>query len=118
MAASGLYPKAPHELLKDLQSIEASLGRNRSKEISKGPRTMDLDILLFDRISLESADLIIPHPEIEKRAFVLTPLLDIIPPGTPLYSGYKRVLDHLEDQGVEYYNELTGFAAHGGKGIE
>lgn len=68
---------SPMALLRKLQAIENSLERKR--EIKWGPRTIDLDILLFENIITDYADLIIPHPYLEKRMFVLTPLADIAP---------------------------------------
>lgn len=68
---------SPMELLKKLQSIENSLERTR--EIKWGPRTIDLDILLFENMITDNKDLVIPHPYLEKRMFVLTPLTDIAP---------------------------------------
>jgi 2-amino-4-hydroxy-6-hydroxymethyldihydropteridine diphosphokinase len=65
----------PHALLKQLHRIEESLGRTR--EIRYGPRTMDLDILLYDDAILREKDLIIPHPKMRERAFVLVPLREI-----------------------------------------
>jgi 2-amino-4-hydroxy-6-hydroxymethyldihydropteridine diphosphokinase len=67
----------PHELLKILQDIEDSLGRERT--IWKGSRTIDLDILLFDGIVLEDADLTIPHPELLNRPFFIRQILEIAP---------------------------------------
>jgi len=69
----------PHALLRELNKIEARLGRNRSREIRYGPRTIDLDILLYGRVQLASADLEIPHRLMLKRAFVLVPLAEIAP---------------------------------------
>ncbi len=67
----------PHELLAALEKIEAKVGR---KETFKwGPRIVDLDILLYGDESLEEDNLTIPHPEMHKRAFVLTPLAEIAP---------------------------------------
>jgi 2-amino-4-hydroxy-6-hydroxymethyldihydropteridine diphosphokinase len=65
------------ELLREIQKIEAELGRKR--EISKGPRTIDIDILLFDSEIIEASDLHIPHPAMQKRRFVLAPLAEIAP---------------------------------------
>jgi 2-amino-4-hydroxy-6-hydroxymethyldihydropteridine diphosphokinase len=70
---------SPHALLRELNKIEARLGRNRAREIRYGPRTIDLDILLYDRLRLATSDLQIPHPLMLKRAFVLVPLREIAP---------------------------------------
>ncbi|HLL29095.1 MAG TPA: 2-amino-4-hydroxy-6-hydroxymethyldihydropteridine diphosphokinase [Xanthobacteraceae bacterium] len=69
----------PHALLAELNKIETRLGRNRKREIRYGPRTIDLDILLYGRLLLRTADLEIPHRLMLKRAFVLVPLLEIAP---------------------------------------
>jgi 2-amino-4-hydroxy-6-hydroxymethyldihydropteridine diphosphokinase len=69
--------QAPRELLEALLKIESRLGRER---ITKwGPRTIDLDILFYDDWVIREVDLIIPHPELEKRRFVLDPLSEIAP---------------------------------------
>ena len=65
----------PHDFLKQLQHIEQSLGRTR--EIRYGPRTIDLDILLYGDMVLQNKDLIIPHLRMCERAFVLVPLCEI-----------------------------------------
>ena len=63
------------DLLKKLQETEKALGK---KVICKnGPRVIDLDLLLYDELSLENDDLVIPHPRILERDFVLRPLLDL-----------------------------------------
>lgn len=67
----------PHELLSLTQSIEKHLGR--SKTVVNGPRTIDIDILLYDQISLQTNQLTIPHPRMLKRDFVLNPLKEIAP---------------------------------------
>lgn len=65
------------DLLKTLQQIEKKLGRE--KNFKWGPRTIDLDILLFDNMTVQENDLMIPHPLMHKREFVLRPLCEIIP---------------------------------------
>ena len=65
----------PYELLDELLLIEEKLGRKR--EIKWGPRTLDLDILLYNQENIESEKLIVPHPRMHERAFVLVPLLEI-----------------------------------------
>lgn len=67
----------PHALLAALFSIEAQFGRRR--DYRNAPRTLDLDLLLYDDLVLESAELQLPHPRMHLRAFVLTPLLEIAP---------------------------------------
>lgn len=66
------------ELLRDLLSLESGLGRARSGP-RWGPREIDLDLLLFDDDVLESYELILPHPRMHQRAFVLVPLADLAP---------------------------------------
>lgn len=68
---------APEELLELLHGIEGEAGRKR--EIHWGPRTLDLDILLYDDLVYESETLIIPHIEMHKRDFVLEPMAQIAP---------------------------------------
>ena len=67
----------PMQLLTRLQKIERELGRRRT--ISKGPRTIDIDILLYGNLALNSEKLTIPHPRMEERRFVLEPLAEIAP---------------------------------------
>lgn len=68
---------SPDKLLDYLQDIEMQQGRKR--DIHWGARTLDLDILLFGSDVINSARLVIPHPEMHKRAFVLQPLYEIAP---------------------------------------
>ncbi len=68
---------SPRELLDALMKIEQDMGRKR--EIKWGPRTIDLDILLYDQLCLNEPDLIIPHPRMHERSFVLVPLAEIAP---------------------------------------
>lgn len=84
----------PEELLKELNQIEKEAGRERI--IHWGPRTLDLDILLYDDIVLEEDDLCIPHVEMHKRSFVLEPLAEIAPyKRHPVYG--KTVREMLEE---------------------
>ena len=68
---------SPEELLKSIKEIEKKLGR--IKTIHHGPRTIDIDILLYDDIGFHSENLTIPHPEMLTRNFVMTPLKEIYP---------------------------------------
>jgi len=67
----------PHDLLALLKKIEGKVGRKATSRW--GPRVIDLDILFYNDTVLETGELIIPHPEIEKREFVLKPLTEIAP---------------------------------------
>lgn len=67
----------PQELLDFLQSIEKRLGRVRT--IKNGPRTVDLDMLFYGKKIINESNLIVPHPRLHKRLFVLKPLKDICP---------------------------------------
>jgi 2-amino-4-hydroxy-6-hydroxymethyldihydropteridine diphosphokinase len=67
----------PRELLRELQGIEDALGRVRAERW--GPRTIDLDILLYGDEVVTEADLMVPHPLMHERAFVLLPLAEIAP---------------------------------------
>jgi 2-amino-4-hydroxy-6-hydroxymethyldihydropteridine diphosphokinase len=70
----------PLQLLKILQSIERDLGRVRGgSSIRRGPRTVDIDILLFGNSTLDTPQLTVPHPRMLERRFVLEPLLEIAP---------------------------------------
>lgn len=70
---------APEGLLVRLRSIERAFGRRRRREERNGPRTLDLDLLFHGQASLELPHLVLPHPRIEERAFVLVPLADVAP---------------------------------------
>jgi 2-amino-4-hydroxy-6-hydroxymethyldihydropteridine diphosphokinase len=68
---------SPHELLAELQRLEQAAGRERPWR--NAPRTLDLDLLLYDDVRLDSPELTIPHPRMHERAFVLVPLAEIAP---------------------------------------
>lgn len=66
-------------LLDFLLALERRYGRDRTKDAPKGPRALDLDLLLLDEVVMRTARLTVPHPEMERRRFVLTPLAEIAP---------------------------------------
>lgn len=73
-----LYTTSPPEmLLKQLQKIENEAGRQRP--FRNAPRTLDLDILLYDNMQIQTPQLTLPHPKMAERAFVLVPLTEIAP---------------------------------------
>jgi 2-amino-4-hydroxy-6-hydroxymethyldihydropteridine diphosphokinase len=67
----------PEPLLKHLKRLEAALGREAT--FQNGPRVIDMDILFYDDLVLESPAVTIPHPRLHERGFVLMPLMDIAP---------------------------------------
>ena len=67
----------PEPLLKHLKRLEVALGRKES--FQNGPRLIDIDILFYDDLILESSGLVIPHPRAHERGFVLLPMMDIAP---------------------------------------
>ncbi len=69
----------PHALLERLLAIEQEFGRDRAAGFANGPRTLDLDILLFGDMQISEPGLEIPHPRLAERAFVLIPLNEIAP---------------------------------------
>ena len=70
----------PMELMRALLGIERAMGRDRSAAVPpKGPRIIDLDLLLVDDVVLNTPELTLPHPEMARRRFVLEPLAEIAP---------------------------------------
>jgi 2-amino-4-hydroxy-6-hydroxymethyldihydropteridine diphosphokinase len=69
----------PLDLLHALLAIEHAMGRDRSTAPPKGPRIIDLDLLLYGDIVLQTPELTLPHPAMHERRFVLTPLNEIAP---------------------------------------
>lgn len=89
MAVSGTFGREPEELLKIIHGIEKELGRERV--LKYGPRTIDIDIILFGDRSVGTSGLIIPHPEYKNRRFVLVPAAEIEP------DKFEKVLKQCSD---------------------
>lgn len=70
---------APDELLSEIHRLERSLGRRRESEARWGPRTIDIDILLWENLVRDDARLTLPHPRLAEREFALAPLAEIDP---------------------------------------
>jgi 2-amino-4-hydroxy-6-hydroxymethyldihydropteridine diphosphokinase len=68
---------SPQELLERAQAVELRLGRDRAHEKRNGPRTADIDIIAYDDVTLNEANLTLPHPRWFERPFVLLPLAEI-----------------------------------------
>lgn len=112
MVLSGESEMDPLDLLRELQRIELDMGRVRDSSRPKGPRMIDIDILLFgDRIILEK-ELIIPHPRMGERKFVLVPLLELDSTLTDPQSGepWSRFLGRLKKQGI-YYMSVKDYSS-------
>ncbi|MDU9350370.1 MULTISPECIES: 2-amino-4-hydroxy-6-hydroxymethyldihydropteridine diphosphokinase [Staphylococcus] len=91
----------PHDLLKACLGTEQQL--HRVRDISWGPRTLDVDILLFEEQIIDEDDLIIPHPRMLERSFVLIPLNDIAPDFTEPHTN-KKIRDLVMlDNSVKQY---------------
>lgn len=90
--------KMPRQLLAQLLAIEHAMGRRRvpaSGPRIKGPRSIDIDILLFGHSVVDTAGLTIPHPALHERRFVLEPLVEIAP--EERHPVFKRTIRELRD---------------------
>jgi len=83
-----------HELLAAAKRVERDLGRAASERW--GPRLIDVDVLLYGDETIQSADLVVPHPELWNRRFVLQPLAEVLPAG-PLLDRVEHRLQQLGD---------------------
>jgi 2-amino-4-hydroxy-6-hydroxymethyldihydropteridine diphosphokinase len=97
----------PLPLLHALLAIEREFGRDRLRSIAKGPRTLDLDLLLVEDTILSQPELTLPHPALTKRRFVLAPLAEIAPQLThPVYR--KTIAELLACLPDEDDNRIDG----------
>ncbi len=92
---------APHDLLALAAACERKLGRDRARERRWGPRTIDLDLLAYDDLVLIDRDLILPHPHLFERAFVLVPLAEIAPEQIIAGIRVRDALERLNASGIE-----------------
>lgn len=91
----------PVPLLHALRSLEARHGRRRDGE-RWGPRTLDLDLLLYGELTMRTSELTLPHPGLHERAFVLYPLSDVAPAlAVPGHGTIDALLKRLPDSGIE-----------------
>ncbi len=110
LAMSGDFAGTPRELLELAHAVEARHGRDRSREVPKGPRTLDVDIELFGSLVVREDGLEVPHPRLAARRFVLEPLLEIAPEVKDPETGepYAASLRLLGDQGIRKIGSLHG----------
>lgn len=108
MCCVGRATVGPEELLAALLEAEGRSGRDRASELSGGPRTLDLDLLLYGACRADRRGLRLPHPRMAERAFVLAPLAELIPganvPGTGRTVG--ELAREVGPRGVEPVGEL------------
>lgn len=107
---------SPVELLRRLLSIEREMGRVR--DTRWGPRTIDLDLLIYEDVAMDTPELTLPHPRMRERAFVLAPLRDIWRPGETF--PWQDALDKLlrQPEGIRLHGNLNDFGEKKGAGSD
>jgi 2-amino-4-hydroxy-6-hydroxymethyldihydropteridine diphosphokinase len=103
MVIIGETHQGPQELLKNLKELETQLGRIPS--VRYGPRKIDIDILFYDDLILDSPELTLPHPHLHERAFVLVPLAELAPERIHPVLGktIRQLLADVDTSGVKRY---------------
>lgn len=94
---------SPRALLGACLGIESALGRVRTGY--KSPRTVDIDLLIYENFSGESDELTLPHPRMMYRAFVLVPLKDLYPDGNALGVEFAEKLADISDQQITLHKK-------------
>ncbi|HEX5509352.1 MAG TPA: 2-amino-4-hydroxy-6-hydroxymethyldihydropteridine diphosphokinase [Pseudolabrys sp.] len=92
---------SPRDLLARAQGVERQLGRDRTREKRWGPRTADLDIIVYDDLTLREPDLTLPHPRLFERAFVLIPLAEIAPDLIVSGESIRDAASRIDAGGIE-----------------
>lgn len=101
---------APHHLLRQLQALEAAAGRERLEHW--GPRTLDLDLLLYGDRQIQTSTLSVPHPYLTQRAFVLIPLAAIAPDWIEPVTGeaIATLAQRVDSTGIERLGSMETLA--------
>jgi 2-amino-4-hydroxy-6-hydroxymethyldihydropteridine diphosphokinase len=95
-------------LLDRAHATERAFGRDRAHEQRWGPRTLDIDLLAYDDLALDSPELTLPHPRLFERAFVLVPLAEIAPDRVIAGVTVRHALGRLDRSGIERLPPRTG----------
>ena len=91
----------PRALLERALVVERALGRDRARETRWGPRTIDIDLIAYDDLAIDEHDLILPHPRLFERAFVLVPLAEIVPDRVIAGRKIEDALATIDVAGIE-----------------
>jgi 2-amino-4-hydroxy-6-hydroxymethyldihydropteridine diphosphokinase len=91
----------PRALLDRALRVEAMFGRDRTRELRWGPRTLDIDIIAYDELEIAEPGLTLPHPHLFERVFVLAPLAEIAPDRKIKGSTIAEALARLDRGGIE-----------------
>src|SRR3954452_13556458 len=97
----------PHALLFTLHKIEKKFGRDRAREQRWGPRSLDLDLIAYDDVTIAKPELTLPHPRLFERAFVLVPLAEIAPDRVIAGRTARQALAALSMAGIERLPDLA-----------
>jgi 2-amino-4-hydroxy-6-hydroxymethyldihydropteridine diphosphokinase len=92
---------SPHDLLGRAMECERLLGLDRATKQRWGPRNIDIDLLTYDDLALVDRDLILPHPRMLERAFVLVPLAEIMPGRVIAGTTVEDALARVDARGIE-----------------
>jgi 2-amino-4-hydroxy-6-hydroxymethyldihydropteridine diphosphokinase len=92
---------SPQALFSCAQDVERALGRDRAHERRWGPRTVDIDLLTYDDLTLATPELTLPHPRLFERAFVLVPLAEIVPERIITGIRVRDALAKVDQTGIE-----------------
>ncbi len=93
-------PLSPRELLTRALNVERALDRDRTREKRWGPRTVDIDLLAYDDVTLAEPSLTLPHPRLFERAFVLVPLAEIAPDRLIAGTRVRDALARIDASGI------------------
>jgi len=91
----------PQALLARALDVERAFGRERARELRWGPRTIDIDLIAFDEVVIDTPQLVLPHPRLFERAFVLVPLVEILPDRVIAGTRVGDACDRIDKGGIE-----------------